>query len=549
VGARFIVSDCDQAFLLPPDARDWLPRGHLAWEVRARVEGFDLSEFLADYRVDGRSRPAYHPAVMVALLLYCHCKGIRSSRAIETACFDDVGCRVITGNRQPDHATIARFVARHRRTVKRLFVQGLVACAREGLLTVDLVAGDGTKVRANASMAANVTAEQLEIEIEELEGLLAAEVDEWFSQAEAADAVEDALFGGDDHGDEAAGGDDHRGGEHPGGGARPRSIPSALRRTADTLVRRRAAKKRLDTEQAARRAVAAADRQTRVERDRARVAAREQGLQRLTAAQQAKVDDHQRRAAAALDAGGKGADGRAPVPVEHCKQIQRAATALDNAKRRLQQALTTPAGGSGKPPRVNTTDPASRVMIGKKGQPLQGYNTQLVANRHQLILAITTHDNPADVGALHPLLAQTRANLDAAGVPDRIGAALFDAGYASADNFRAPCEPTLYVAVTNEARQTGRADGQTKPKPGWQDMAARLNTANGKTLYKQRAGIVEPVFGQLFQRLGRHLNYRGDAVDTELHLWATSHNLLKLVRHRSNNPTNPNRTAPAMATA
>ena len=75
-------------------------------------------------------------------------------------------------------------------------MQSLVACAREGLVRVEVTAGDGTKIKANASMAANATAEQLGLDIAELEKLLEAEA--WIEQARAADAAEDALFGGDD---------------------------------------------------------------------------------------------------------------------------------------------------------------------------------------------------------------------------------------------------------------------------------------------------------------------------------------------------------------
>ena len=76
------------------------------------------------------------------------------------ACFDDVGCRVITGNQSVDHATVARFVRRHKDALTGLFVQVLAICAREGLVTVDLVAGDGTKVKASASKAASRTLEE-----------------------------------------------------------------------------------------------------------------------------------------------------------------------------------------------------------------------------------------------------------------------------------------------------------------------------------------------------------------------------------------------------
>ena len=74
-------------------------------------------------------------------------------------------------------------------------------------------------------------------------------------------------------------------------------------------------------------------------------------------------------------------------------------------------------------------------------------------------------------------------------------------------------------------------------------MAAKLDTPEGKALYKQRAGIIEPVFAQLFSRLGRNLHYRGHKVDLELHLWAASHNLLKAIRAQARRPTT--RLAPA----
>src|SRR6185437_8529832 len=150
--------DDDQVFLMPPDPREWLPPQHLAWAVRRSVRELDLAPFAARYRADGQGRAAYHPAMMVALVVYCYCKGIRSSRAIEMATFDDVGARVICGGLHPDHATNARFVRRHEEPLKGLLVQSLVTCARVGLVWVDMTAGDGTKVKANASMAANATA-------------------------------------------------------------------------------------------------------------------------------------------------------------------------------------------------------------------------------------------------------------------------------------------------------------------------------------------------------------------------------------------------------
>lgn len=87
---RFISGDREQQFLLAPDMRDWLPAEHLVWFLIEVVEQLDLDEFRRAYRADGHGRAAYDPAVMVALLLYAYCSGVRSSRQIERRCTEDV---------------------------------------------------------------------------------------------------------------------------------------------------------------------------------------------------------------------------------------------------------------------------------------------------------------------------------------------------------------------------------------------------------------------------------------------------------------------------
>jgi transposase len=519
MGQNFVTGEPGQLFLLPPDAREWLPGRHLAWAVLEAAGELDMAPFMAWYRADGQGRPAYHPRLMAGLVMYCYCKGIRSSRAVEMATFDDVGARVICGNCHPDHATVARFLTRHEQAVKGLLVQSLVACAAQGLVSVDVVAGDGTKIKASASMAAGATAEQLEIEIGELEALLAAEVEIWFDQAQAADRAEDTLFGEDG------------GGAGPGGAG-----PRTLARLTDKIVRRRKAKARLDDQEAARQEQAAAEHGEKLTKAAARVARAGQRAAAEQAACQAKVDDYQRRAAAKAAAGRrKRPDGRVPVPASCHIAVRRARKALAAAERALEQAKAAPARAPApaSPPKASTTDPASRVMPLKKGGYDQLYNTQVVAGAYQVILAIATHDNPGDTGALHPMLTAAAANLQAAGLTGPIGKALFDAGYASEGNFTTPAEAELYVAVAKEARQTGRTRDGKRPqtmKPSWQQMAARLDAPEGKALYKRRAGMIEPVFAQLFARLGRDLHYRDTKVDLELHLWAASHNLLKAIR-------------------
>lgn len=514
VSYNFLPYGCDQDFLLPPDARDWLPPGHLSWAVIDAVEDLELGAFLAYYRSDGKGRPAYHPKMMTSLVLYCYCKGIRSSRAVEMACLDDVGCRVITGNQAVDHATVARFVRRHRDALTSLFVQVLAVCAREGLVTVDLVAGDGTKVKASASKASSRTLEELDVSIEELQKALEAEVSAWWRQADLLDDQEER---------EPSGGG-------PAGGAGP---PAGTRkRTADRLARARQAREMLterhgDTSGAV----------TALEQARRRAAKAAKRLAEETAAHQEKLDRHQASLQAKAEGNG-GRAGRPPRPMDQAALVCAARAEQERAAAALQRALADP--GKGNVPKGNTTDPHCRIMPAKAGGYQCCRNLQALANDQQVILALLLHDNPIDVGALHPLLKAGRANLDAIGVTRPVGTALFDAGYASEANFTAECEARLLVSVYTEGATTGRDQASAKTMPAaWEGMAATMSTPEAKAAYKKRQAIIEPVFGQLFERLGRNLNYRGDMAHTELHLRATTHNLLKCFRSRQRSQARP----------
>ena len=72
----------DQSYLMPPSMRDWLSEGHLAWFIVDAVGQMDLREFYAAYRSDGWGAAVYDPGMMVAILLYAYCLGLRSSRRI-----------------------------------------------------------------------------------------------------------------------------------------------------------------------------------------------------------------------------------------------------------------------------------------------------------------------------------------------------------------------------------------------------------------------------------------------------------------------------------
>ncbi len=187
---NFLPCDRDQELLLAPGLREWLPEDHLAWFVLDAVDEIDLSAFYGSYREDGWGRAAFGPSMMVALLLYAYAVGERSSRGIERRCREDVAFRVITANRNPDHATIARFRARHEQALAATFTQVLALCAQAGLMTVGVVALDGSLLAGNASPGATRSYASIRSEVERM-----------LVEAAEADADEDQRFG-DARGDE-----------------------------------------------------------------------------------------------------------------------------------------------------------------------------------------------------------------------------------------------------------------------------------------------------------------------------------------------------------
>jgi transposase len=171
----------DQLFLMPPSVADWLPEGHLAWFIMDVVSEFDLCEFYAGYREDGRGGAAYDPVIPLGVLIYAYCVGERSSRRIERRLIEDVAFRVLAANQCPDHATLSRFRRRHEAAIANLFGQVLGLCVSAGLVDSGVVSIDGTKMEADASSFMNRTRRQLAEEI--------------LAEAEREDQTEDGRFG------------------------------------------------------------------------------------------------------------------------------------------------------------------------------------------------------------------------------------------------------------------------------------------------------------------------------------------------------------------
>ncbi len=188
----------EQDFLLPPSLREWLPENHLVYFVSDMVDNLDLSALDAVYGDEQRGQPPYDPRMMTKVLVYGYCVGVFSSRRIERRLAEDVGFRVLAAGNAPNFRTIADFRKLHLATLAGLFEEVLKIALEAGALKLGRVALDGTKVQANASKHKAMSYGRMK----ERERQLRAEVRELLAQAEAADAAEDAHYGGDRRGDE-----------------------------------------------------------------------------------------------------------------------------------------------------------------------------------------------------------------------------------------------------------------------------------------------------------------------------------------------------------
>ena len=187
---KFKAYSLNQPFLFPPSLLDWLPKDHPAHFISEVVDSLDLSGVYSNYS-EPKGQPPYNPTMLVKVFIYALSKGIRSSRKIEKALYDDVAFRFLSGNQQPDHWTISEFRRRHHKALGDLFVQTVKLSQKAGLVKLNHVAVDGTKIKANASKHAAMSYAYMVKE----EQRLSQEIEKILEDMEKTDQEEDKLYG------------------------------------------------------------------------------------------------------------------------------------------------------------------------------------------------------------------------------------------------------------------------------------------------------------------------------------------------------------------
>ncbi len=495
---------------MPPDPRDWLPEGHLAWFVLASVEDMDLNAFYGSYRQDGWGRAAFEPSVMVALLLYSYARGERSSRGIERRCVEDVAYRVIACQQMPDHATIARFRVRHETALAELFSEVLGLCREAGLVKVGVIAIDGTKVHANASHHSNLDYEHLAREI--------------LKEAGEIDATEDELYGQ----------------------ARGDELPEHLRTREGRRAALREAKEKLAQERAGRddTKVKVPDTQSQgveLALDPEVIVARMHGRQGWVREARYQLEEHRRLAADPIPRSRSERLLECERRLQENLRVEREAneayehhraTAVTKDGRRFGARPNPYVAPEVPPGKINVTDLDSRNVKTPRSYT-QGYNVQAAVNEHQIVLAAEVTLTSPDFGQLEPMVKATRRELAQIGVSEAPGVAVADSGYWHENQIDNVVSNGTQVLIPPDA---GKRD---TPRRGWDGgryafMRSVLAGDHGGGLYRKRKAMVEPVFAQTkhnrrinqFHRRGR------SAARSEWRLITTTHNLLKLHKHQ-----------------
>jgi transposase len=159
-------------WLLPPSLEDLLGKEHPARFIRELVEALDLKELGFRQRVSEEGRPNYASDLLLKVWLYGYFRKIRSSRALEQACMDQMGLLWLTGLQTPDHNTLWRFWRDNKTGIRKVFTEGLRIAAEAKLVGLVLHAVDGTKIESLAAKGQAWHRKDVEKLMEELDKVI-----------------------------------------------------------------------------------------------------------------------------------------------------------------------------------------------------------------------------------------------------------------------------------------------------------------------------------------------------------------------------------------
>jgi transposase len=177
----YIQSYKGQTWLLPPSIEDMIPEDHICYLVEGLVESLDYTAF--DIKYSGAGHPAYHPGVLLKILIMGIIDRVRSSRRLAGNSRENIVYIYLSEKLTPDFRTISDFRKNNPELLKEVFKHTVSFAKEEGLLDLSYLCTDGSKIKANASNRAVMNEEELKT----LMSFVEKELQEWAKQ----DAIED----------------------------------------------------------------------------------------------------------------------------------------------------------------------------------------------------------------------------------------------------------------------------------------------------------------------------------------------------------------------
>lgn len=140
----------DQLMAIPPTLDELVSKGHPVRIVNDVINRINIQALLEAYNIKGSS--SYHPQMLLKVLVYGYVSNVYSSRKLEAACRENINFMWLSGMSYPDHNTINRFRGvRLKEALRSVFEEVVKLLAEEGLLSIEDVYTDGTKIEANAN--------------------------------------------------------------------------------------------------------------------------------------------------------------------------------------------------------------------------------------------------------------------------------------------------------------------------------------------------------------------------------------------------------------
>jgi transposase len=187
---KFKTYQQNQPSFLPYNIDDLIPEDHIVRGIDKIIEELDLSDLYNSYSEEGQ--PAYHPKMLIKIIIYGYSIGIRSSRKIAERTRSDVNFMYLSGMQRPDFRTISDFRLNKREYLQDCFIQVLQICKLLGLLSLGHISIDGSKIKANASKNKTKDIDGLQRYEEKIKKII--------TQAEQIDEQEDKKYGKDGNG-------------------------------------------------------------------------------------------------------------------------------------------------------------------------------------------------------------------------------------------------------------------------------------------------------------------------------------------------------------